>query len=139
MNKSQMDAADGATLRSANHYTDEVSARTLRSANSYTDRQIQLLDDRFNDLTKDVQNRLSMQDKRMNRLGAMSSAMMSMSINAAGGRTENGRVAIGAGFQSGESAVSVGYAKSFGRASFSLGGSFSGDDKSAGIGLGIDL
>ena len=51
-----------------------------------------------------------------------------------------GRVAVGAGWQNGESALSVGYAKPIGtRASFSIGGAFTDDDSSAGIGFGLDL
>jgi hypothetical protein len=83
---------------------------------------------------------LNQQDKRIDRMGAMSSAMMNMAMNAAGGRSERGRVAVGAGWQNGESALSVGYAKQIGeRASFSIGGAFSSDDSSAGIGFGLDL
>ena len=45
-----------------------------------------------------------------------------------------------AGWMNGESALSVGYSKQIGdRASFSLGGAFTSDDSSAGIGFGIDL
>jgi hypothetical protein len=65
--------------------------------------------------------------------------MMSMSINAANGRSERGRLAVGAGVQNSESALSVGYSKSFGRASFSIGGAFTNEDSSAGVGFGIDL
>ena len=84
--------------------------------------------------------RLHRQDKRIDRMGAMSSAMMNMSMNAAGTRSPRGRVAVGAGWQNGENALSVGYARQLGtRASFSLGGAFSGDDRSAGIGFGVDL
>jgi hypothetical protein len=35
--------------------------------------------------------------------------------------------------------MSVGYARDFGRVSWSLGGAFSSDDRSAGVGFGIDL
>ena len=73
-------------------------------------------------------------------MGAMSSAMMNMAINAAGSRSPRGRMAVGAGWQNGESALSVGYSKQIGeRASFRLGGAFSSDDTSAGIGFGFDL
>ena len=47
---------------------------------------------------------------------------------------------IVANWTSGENALSVGYSKPIGdRASFSIGGAFSGDEKSAGVGFGIDL
>jgi len=70
----------------------------------------------------------------------MNAAMMNMAINAANARSENGRLGVGAGYQGGEGALSVGYSKQIGdHASFSLGGAFSSDDSSAGIGFGIDL
>jgi hypothetical protein len=70
----------------------------------------------------------------------MSSAMMNMAINAAGAQTPRGRISVGAGFQGGEQALSVGYGKRIGnRGSFSLGGAFSSGEKSAGIGFGLDL
>ena len=63
-----------------------------------------------------------------------------MSLNAANPRSPRGRIGIGAGWQNGESALSVGYSKAIGeRASFSIGGAFSSDDSAAGVGFGIDL
>ena len=69
----------------------------------------------------------------------MSAAMVNMAINAANSRSRTGRIGVGAGWQNGESALSIGYSKQIGRASFSLGGAFSSDDTSAGIGFGVDL
>ena len=47
---------------------------------------------------------------------------------------------MGAGFQGGEQALSVGYGRKLGkRGSFSLGGAFSSGEKSAGVGFGVDL
>lgn len=47
---------------------------------------------------------------------------------------------IGAGFQGGKQAVSVGYAKRImPRISVSLSGAFSGSEKSAGVGFGVEL
>ncbi|WP_243877738.1 YadA-like family protein [Stenotrophomonas maltophilia] len=63
-----------------------------------------------------------------------------MAVNTAGGRSERGRLGVGAGWQSGQKALSIGYGKQLGaRASFSLGGAFSGNERSAGMGFGIDL
>jgi autotransporter adhesin len=133
-------ALDQETLDSANAYTDTTATKTLASANAYTDSKFTALDDQFQQLSDNLGNRLNQQDKRIDRMGAMSSAMMNMAMNAAGGRSERGRVAVGAGWQNGESALSVGYAKQIGdRASFSIGGAFSSDDSSAGIGFGFDL
>src|SRR5690606_23720519 len=99
VNKRQMDAGDAATLASSRSYTDTVAVRTLDSAKSYTDQRFDVLNDSFQNLERQVGTRLDQQDKRIDRLGAMSTAMMSMSINAANSRSPRGRVAVGAGFQ----------------------------------------
>ena len=139
----------------ANAYTDNREAairddmeagdaETLSAANAYTDSQIAQLvgldagtiSDRFDNIDR----RLQHQDRRIDRQGAMGSAMLNMAINAAGSQSPRGRVAVGAGFQGGEQALSIGYGRRIGqRASFSLGGAFSGSEKSAGIGFGVDL
>ncbi|MCS3358416.1 YadA-like family protein [Xanthomonas translucens] len=127
------DAANVAQMRSGD-------SATLSSANAYTNTRVTALDDSFNQLRTDTEHRLDGMDRRMDRLGAMSAAMLNMAINAAGTQSARGRVSLGAGFQGGEQALSIGYAKKLGtRASFSLGGSFSGSDSSAGIGVGVDL
>ena len=114
-------------------------AATLQAANTYTDTRLHTLDSQMSQLQSDVWNRLGEQDQRIDRQGAMGAAMMNMAINAAGARSERGRVAVGAGWQNGENALSVGYSKAFGRATFSLGGAFTNDDQSIGAGFGIDL
>ena len=89
---------------------------------------------------EELQGGLEDTDRRINRSGAMNAAMVQMGMNAAGSRSPRGRVAVGVGFQEGEKALAVGYAKAIGeRASISFGASFSGDEKSAGVGFGIDL
>lgn len=139
-NVGQMLAGDAAAVTAAKTYTDTTATQTLTRANAYTDGRLKLLEQQFTRLNDDVWNRLGAQDRRIDRMGAMSAAMMSMSMNAANGRSQNGRLAVGAGWQNGESALSVGYSKQIGeRASFSLGGAFTNDDQSAGVGLGIDL
>lgn len=64
-----------------------------------------------------------------------------MAINAGGARNPRGRLAAGVGFQDGEQVLSVGYARPLGRRGgrISLGGAFSGSERSAGIGFGVDL
>ena len=89
---------------------------------------------------QEIDLHLRQQDQRIDQQGAMNAAMVNMAINAAHSRSDRGRLGVGAGFQNGESALSVGYSKQIGeRASFSLGGAFSSDDSSAGVGFGIDL
>ena len=136
----QMQDGNATTLASANSYTDTTATQTLSRANAYADAQLQGLNDRFDLLRDDVNARLNAQDKRLDRQGAMGSAMMNMAINAANSRSPRGRVAAGVGWQNGESALSVGYSKAIGeRVSMSIGGAFSSDDRSAGVGFGIDL
>src|SRR5690606_33127452 len=155
------EVGDEATLATATGYTDEREeavrddleagdTATLTAANAYTDTAIQqlagfdvggindrlgALEDRFDGLDR----RVRQQDRRIDRMGAMSTAMLNMAINAAGSQGGRGRIAVGAGFQGGERGLSVGYGKRVGRASFSLGGAFSGSERSAGVGFGLDL
>lgn len=136
-------AGDVATLSSANAYTDTTTTETLTAANTYTDTrfaQLSGLSDSFESFRGEVGQRFSQQDRRIDRQGSMSSAMLNMAINAAGSQSPRGRIAVGAGFQGGEQALSIGYGKRIGKTgSFSLGGAFSGSEKSAGIGFGVDL
>ena len=63
-----------------------------------------------------------------------------MAINAAGATSSRGRLAVGAGVQGGQSALSLGYATQVGdRSHISVGGAFSGSENSAGVGFGVDL
>src|SRR5690606_25380713 len=77
-------AMDQETLDSANAYTDTTATKTLASANAYTDTKFSALDDQFQQLSDNLGARLSQQDERIDRMGAMSSAMMNMAMNAAG-------------------------------------------------------
>jgi len=111
--------------------------RSAASANAYTDGKFGAMADSFEVLRSDMGRRLQNIDERIDRQGAMSAAMLNMATSAAGVRTEN-RVGVGVGFQGGESALSVGYQRAFGdRATVTLGGAFSSDDSSVGIGAGF--
>ena len=69
----------------------------------------------------------------------MSSAMMQMSGNSAYAQPGRGRLAVGTGWQDGESALSVGYGRRLGtNVTLSIGAAFSSSEKSAGVGFGID-
>jgi autotransporter adhesin len=60
-----------------------------------------------------------------------------MATSTAGIRTRN-RVGVGVGFQGGERALSVGYQRAVSeRAAVTIGGAFSGKEKSAGVGVGF--
>jgi len=113
---------------------------TLNSANAYTDSRMSSFNGQFTSLQQEIDVHLRQQDTRIDQQGAMSAAMLNMAINAANSNSDRGRLGVGAGWQNGESALSVGYSKKVGeRASFSLGGAFSSGDSSAGVGFGIDL
>lgn len=128
------DAANVAQVQSGD-------AQTLRSANAYTDSRVtQMLaapTEAINELRDDMNWRFNKQDRRIDKLGAMTSAMVQMSASAAGLRTPN-RVAVGAGFQGGQQALSIGYQRAISdRATVTLGGAFSDSESSAGIGVGF--
>jgi autotransporter adhesin len=76
-------------------------------------------------------------DKRIDRSGAMQTAMSMMTASAAGIRTDN-RLAVGSGSQNGHAALSVGYQRAVGdRASVTLGGAFTNGESSVGLGYGV--
>jgi autotransporter adhesin len=136
-NVAQVQAADAETLAAANSYTDTTATQTLTSANAYTDSRFAAMDDNFENFRTETDRRFLDQDRRIDRQGAMSSAMLNMATSTAGIRTEN-RVGVGVGFQGGESALSVGYQRALSdRATITIGGAFSGDEKSVGVGAGF--
>ena len=79
-----------------------------------------------------------MQDRRISKIGAMGTAMSSMAMDAAGLAGEN-RVAVGGGFQSGQSAFAVGYQHTFNsnHANVSLSDSFASGESGVGVGVGL--
>lgn len=140
-NVAQVQAGDAQTLASANSRADAGDAQTLRSANTYTDaRMNQMLaapTAAINELRNDMNWRFNKQDERIDKMGAMTSAMVQMSASAAGLRTQN-RIAVGAGFQGGEQALSIGYQRAISdRATVTVGGAFSDSESSAGVGVGF--
>ncbi|MBV6415468.1 MAG: Autotransporter adhesin UpaG [Xanthomonadales bacterium] len=92
--------------------------------------------DYVNDLRAYTDRRFFETDERIDKLGAMNAAMSTMLSSAAGIQKEN-RIAAGVGFAGGESAFAVGYQRQLGEsATFTLGGSFTDDESSAGLGFG---
>ncbi len=99
---------------------------------------VQQMNDRFEAERKYVDDRFHSVDKRFDRMGAMSSAYAGMAINTAG-LTGDNRVGAGVGAQNGRTALAVGYQRILGEkknVSVSLGGAFSGSDKSVSAGAG---
>ncbi|MBS7545542.1 YadA-like family protein [Ancylobacter oerskovii] len=139
-----MDAANVDQVRQgvaeSRSYTDKRSQETLRDAKAYTDSRVDDMWRGVEDIAAQVDRRFHQTDKRINRQSAMTAAMVQMATNAAGSRSERGRIGAGLGWSSGERALSVGYSRAIGeRGSFSIGGALSGGESSAGIGFGFDL
>lgn len=134
------DTGDAASVATANAYTDTRSTSTLSSANAYTDRRVDAMALDYAQMQNDVWQRFDRTDSRIDRSGAMTTAMAQMTANAAGGRSERGRIAVGLGTQNGKGAMSIGYGRQISdRSSLTFGAAFSGSDASAGLGVGLDL
>ena len=123
-NVSQVEAGDAQTLDRATAYTD-LRAERLMSAQAAAVGELQVY----------VDDRLHAQDRRIDRQGAMSAAMMNMAASAGGIRTTN-RMSVGSGFAGGQEALSVGYQRAISdRAALTVSGAFSGSESATGIGL----
>jgi len=92
----------------------------------------------FQGLQSHVDDEFSMQDKRISKIGAMGTALSSVAMNTAAADGNN-RVAVGGGFQSGQSAFAVGVQHVFRgtHATVSLSGAFSHGENSVGVGAGM--
>lgn len=134
------DAGDTETLVSANDYTDSTATETLSAANTYTDQrfaEITGLSDSFETFRNETDRRFQQQDRRIDKLSAMSGAYAGMAMNTSGLAGRN-RVGVGVGAQGGEQALAVGYRRAIGnRASVSIAGAFSGDETSVSAGAGL--
>ncbi|WJI17537.1 YadA-like family protein [Pseudoxanthomonas winnipegensis] len=132
-----MQAGDAQSVATAKAYTDNTATQTLSSANSYTDARFNAWNQDLDGYKQGVDRRFAEQDRRIDRQGAMNAAMLNMATSAAGIHTEN-RVGVGVGFQGGENALSVGYQRALSeRATITVGGAFSGDERSVGVGAGF--
>ena len=133
-------AGDAATLSSANTYTDNTATETLTAANTYTDTrfaQLSGLSDSFETFRNETDRRFQQQDRRIDKLSAMSGAYAGMAMNTAGLAGRN-RIGVGVGAQGGEQALAVGYQRVIGnRASVSIAGAFSGNETSVSAGAGF--
>src|SRR5690606_25697645 len=115
---------------------DQRSASTLSAANAYTDARFAAWNQDFSDFRQDVQIRFASVDARIDRQGAMSSAMSAAAMNTSGLPGVN-RVGIGIGSTNGRKALAVGYQRLVApNASISLGGAFSGSESSISAGAG---
>ncbi|RBL07612.1 hypothetical protein BRN45_18900, partial [Xanthomonas oryzae pv. oryzae] len=130
-----------ANVAAGTRATDAVNKGQLdngvAAANSYTDSRYNAMADSFESYQGDIEDRLRRQNRRLDRQGAMSSAMLNMSASVAGIASPN-RIGAGVGFQNGESALSVGYQRAISpRATVTVGGALSSGDSSIGVGAGF--
>ncbi|MET0582870.1 MAG: YadA-like family protein, partial [Pseudoxanthomonas sp.] len=139
-NLGQVQSGDADTLASANVYTDNTATETLSAANTYTDQRFAELTgmaDSFESFRDQTDRRFRQQDRRIDKLSAMSGAYAGMAMNTSGLAGRN-RIGVGVGGQGGEQALAVGYQRAIGnRASVSIAGAFSGDEKSVSAGAGF--
>jgi autotransporter adhesin len=135
--RADMGSADEAMLAEANAHADAGDAATLSASKAYADNKFAGWNDQFVQFQQQVDVRFAKTEARIDRSGAMQTAMAQMTASAAGTRTVN-RVAVGVGAQNGKAALSVGYQRAIGdRAALTIGGAFSGGERSAGFGYGI--
>ena len=88
-------------------------------------------------LRNDVEFRMQKQDRRIDNLGALSSAMTGMTANVSGLKTEH-RLGVGTGVYNGQVALAIGYQRRLGdRMTVSVGVASTGSETTANAGLGI--
>ncbi|PZO62125.1 MAG: cell surface protein, partial [Pseudoxanthomonas suwonensis] len=133
VNKGQLDGG----VAQAKAYADSTATQAVTTSKAYTDAVLASWNENFLGYQADIDLRFQEQDRRIDRQGAMSAAMLNMATSAAGIRTQN-RLGVGLGFQNGESALSIGYQRAISdRATVTLGGAFTSDDQSVGVGAGF--
>lgn len=137
VNLGQMQAGDDATLATARSHADSRAAESLAAANAYTDARFAGWDDQLGSLRRDVDRRFSHLDARIDRMGAMGSAMAAAALNTAGLPGPN-RLGVGVGVQGGRTALGVGYQRLVApNASISLSGAFAGSERAFSAGAGL--
>ncbi len=100
---------------------------------------VKQLNDRFEDARDYTDSRVNVLDRRIDRMAAISAAYAGMAQNTAGLSGDN-RLGAGVGAQNGRAALAVGYQRILGEkknVSVSLGGAFSGNEKSVSAGAGM--
>ncbi|BDU17369.1 ESPR-type extended signal peptide-containing protein [Lysobacter auxotrophicus] len=117
-------------VASLNEKLQKTGTEVINQSRAYTDKRVE-------ELHGEMDDRFNLQDERIDRMGAMGSAMSMMTASLGGLHTQN-RAAVGTGFVNGQKALSVGYQRAISdRANVSLGGAFTSDDRSVGAAVGI--
>jgi autotransporter adhesin len=112
-------------------------AAAVTASKTYTDARFAAWTDGFAQFEQQLEVRFAQTDARIDRLGAMNGAMSAAAMNTAGLPGRN-RVGVGVGSQGGKSALAVSYQRLVApNASVSLGGAFSGSERSVSAGAGF--
>jgi len=119
-----------------NTFTDYVDGAYDRSV-AYTEQVFNEFKADYEFFQDGVDRRFRQMDRKLDRIGAMSTAMVQMASSA--GMAGHNRIGAGVGYQGGEAALAVGYQRvsQNRRVNLSLGGAFSGSASSVGIGTGF--
>jgi autotransporter adhesin len=130
--------ADAVNVSQLNARLQAQSNSVMAQANAYADDRFKSAINEIDSLRTDVDDRFQVQDKRIDRLGAMSSAMTSMASSMSGVNRVN-RVGVGAGDSNGRLAMAVGYQRAFrdSGATLTAGASFTDEDSTIGVGAGF--
>jgi autotransporter adhesin len=134
-NVSQVDAA----IATAKTYTDAGDRTTLNQVMAYTDGKFTRMvsDVDFDAFRNEVQGQFHTVNKRLDRVGAMNTAMAQMAFSTQGIDSPN-RLGVGVGGYHGEAALSVGYSRSLSRrAAVTFGAAISHGESSGGVGVGF--
>src|SRR5690606_6748852 len=138
--RGDMADADAATLASAQGHADAGDAATLDAANAYTDRQLSAVagfDPTHMERRMDgFDQRLGVHDRRINIVGALASAM-SMVAPDARVRGAN-QFSVGVGHFRDRQAIAVGYSRMVSpRAALRIGAAFADSESTAGVGFNV--
>ncbi|MDO5506522.1 MAG: YadA-like family protein, partial [Pseudoxanthomonas suwonensis] len=129
--------AQAQALASAQAYADRTATQAVTTANSYTDARFTAWEDTFAQYQDTLDARFRQTDRRIDEVGAMGGAMSAAAMNTAGLQGNN-RIGVGVGSQGGRQALAVGYQRMVSnRASVSLSGAFTGNERSVSVGAGF--
>jgi autotransporter adhesin len=139
VNKDQLDEVTQAAVKAAKSYADAGDATTLHQANAYADSKLASMvnHSEFDAFRNQVDDRFHAVNTRLDRVGAMGTAMSQMAFSTQGINSAN-RLGVGVGGYNGQAALSVGYSRAVSeRANLTFGAAVSGNEASGGVGFGI--
>jgi hypothetical protein len=137
--KTYTDQQTQEAISSANTYAQAQDSQTLSAANAYTNQALSsyVTTDQLSQFESQVNAQFNEVDKRIDQNGAASAAWAGLAQNTSGDGA-NG-IGVGFGSQGGQQAIAVGYKRTLGKhASFSFGGSTTGNQHSVSAGVGFN-